>query len=144
MFYWLFTDGRALLDSFLVPLLCLTIFAPIIIAALLGVGIQRDDDGPAMKGRRRLYLLTAYIIVNLGATAVFLALLSNLALTRPTGKPATNGVILFLYGAPSQVNQMRLFLMGALLAMTWLMVSIGLHQILRTGGWLREQIDALR
>lgn len=144
MFYWLFTDGRALLDSFLVPLLCLTIFAPIVIAALLGVGIQRDNDGPAIKGRRRLYVLTAYVIVNLGATALFLALLSNLALTRPTGKPTTNSFILFLNGAPPQVNQMRLFLMGVLLIMTWFMVSIGLHQLLRNGGWLRERIDYLR
>jgi len=39
---------------------------------------------------------------------------------------------------------MRLFLMGALLVMTWFIVSIGLHQILRNGGWLREQIDRLR
>src|SRR5258708_34703983 len=96
-----------------------------------------------MKGRRRLYLLTAYVIVNLGATALFLALLNNLALTRPTGKPITNSVILFLNGAPPQVNQMRLFLMGALLVMTWFIVSIGLHQILRNGGWLRAQVNPL-
>jgi type IV secretory pathway TraG/TraD family ATPase VirD4 len=144
MFYWLFTEGRALLTSFLMPLLCLTVLSPIVIAALLGVGIQRDDDGPSLKGRRRLYLLTAYLIVNLGATALFLALLGNLALTRPTGKPVTNSVILTVNGAPPQVNQMRLFLMGALLMMTWLMVSIGLHQLLRNGGWLRERIDRLR
>src|SRR3954466_382512 len=117
MFYWLFTEGRALLGSFLAPLLCLTIFTPIVIAALLGAGIQRDDDGPTLKGKRRVYLLTAYIIVNLGATALFLTLLGNLALTRPTGKPVTNSVILFMNGAPPQVNQMRLFLMGALLTM---------------------------
>src|SRR5258708_24125041 len=136
MLYWLFTEGRALLDSFLIPLLCLTILAPIIIAALLGVGIQRDDDGPAMKGKRRLYLLTAYLIVNLGATALFLALLNNLALTRPIGKPTTNSIILFLNGAPAQVNQMRLFLMGALLGMTWPIVAIDLHHILLNGAWL--------
>ena len=38
MFYWLFTEGRALLDSFLIPLLCLQCPPVVIIAALLGVG----------------------------------------------------------------------------------------------------------
>ena len=56
-------------------------------AALLGVGIQRDSSDLSMKGRRRLYLLTVYVVVNLGATALYLALLNNFALTRPTGKP---------------------------------------------------------
>jgi type IV secretory pathway TraG/TraD family ATPase VirD4 len=144
MFYWLFTDGHMLLNSFLAPLLCLTVFAPIMVAVLLGAGIQRDDDGPAVKGRRRLYLLVAYVVVNLGVTALFVTLFGNLALVRQSGRPVTNSVILFLNGAPPQFNQMRLFLMGALLAMTWLMVSVSLHQLLRNGGWLRERIDRMR
>jgi len=71
-------------------------------------------------------------------TALYLALLSNFALTRPIGKPTTNSIILFLNGAPAQVNQMRLFLMGNAAGHDLLMVSISLHQILRNGGWLRE------
>lgn len=47
MFYWLFTEGRALLGGCLAPLLCLTVFTPLMVAGLLGAGIQRTGDPAA-------------------------------------------------------------------------------------------------
>ena len=44
MFYWLFTDGRALLGGWIAPLLCLTLLAPILVSAMMGVGIQRTSS----------------------------------------------------------------------------------------------------
>jgi hypothetical protein len=144
MFYWLFTEGRALLGGCLAPLLCLAAMAPFVVAVLLGAGIQRTGESPLFKGRRRVYLLAAYLLVDLGVTALYLALLGNFALTRQIGKPTTSDLILLLTGAPPNVNATRLLIVGLLLVCTWFIVSIGLHQTLRSGGWLRERVDRLR
>jgi type IV secretory pathway TraG/TraD family ATPase VirD4 len=53
-------------------------------------------------------------------------------------------VIDLLIGAPRGVNTMRLFLFGVMLAFTLLVTALGLHSLLRNGGWLRERIDRLR
>ena len=73
-----------------------------------------------MKGRRLLYLLTAYVIVNLGATALPPLHCNNSPSPVQLESRLRTASFLFLNGAPSQVNQMRLFLMGTLLVMTWL------------------------
>jgi type IV secretory pathway TraG/TraD family ATPase VirD4 len=144
MFYWLFTEGKALLDGCLAPLLCLSIVAPLVVAALLGAGIQRTGEEAPRKDRRRVYILAVHIIVNLGVTALYVTLLGSFAITRQTGRPTTNGLILLLTGAPPNVNATRLLIVGLLLVCLWFVVSIGLHQALRGGGWLRERIDRLR
>ena len=65
MFHWLFTEGKTLLGGCLTPLLCLTAFTPLVVAGLLGAGIQRTGETASFRGRRRLYLLFAYAVVNL-------------------------------------------------------------------------------
>ncbi len=144
MFYWLFTEGRALLGGCLAPLLCLGGVAPILIAALLGAGIQRDGEPSHIRGGHRLLLFAAYALVNMAVMALFVTVLGGFAIARQTGKPTTNGFILLLNGAPTSVHQLRLFMTGALLLMTFATASFALHHGLRNGGWLRERIDRLR
>src|SRR5690606_13999732 len=55
-----------------------------------------------------------------------------------------SGIIELLVRAPRGVNTMRLFLFGTMLAFTLMMTAVGLHSLLRNGGWLRERIDRLR
>lgn len=144
MFYWLFTEGKALLGGCLTPLLCLTVATPLVVAGLLGAGIQRTGDPASVKGRRCLYLLCAYAIVNLGVSALYLHLFSGFALVRQVGRATTNGFILLLAGAPPTVNPLRVFMVGMGLIFALVMVSIGLHSALRSGGWLHEWVDRLR
>ncbi|MBE2195952.1 MAG: type IV secretory system conjugative DNA transfer family protein, partial [Anaerolinea sp.] len=144
MFYWLFTEGKVLLGGCLTPLLCLSALTPLVVAGLLGAGIQRTGELTSVKGRRRLYLLFTYTIANLGASALYLSLFSGFALVRQTGRTTSNGFILFLTGAPPTMNPLRLFLVGMGLIFTLVMVSMGLHQALRSGGWLHEWVDRLR
>lgn len=144
MFYWLFTEGKALLGGCLAPLLCLTAFTPLVVAGLLGAGIQRTGDSASFRGRRRLYLFFAYAIVNLGVSALYLYLFSSFALVRQVGRATTNELVLWLAGAPPTVNPMRVLMVGMGLIFTLIMVSIGLHSALRSGGWLHEWVDRLR
>jgi hypothetical protein len=53
MFYWLFTEGRALLGGCLAPLLCLTLMAPIMVSAILRAGIQRTSEKEGTSGWKR-------------------------------------------------------------------------------------------
>ena len=70
MFYWLFTEGRALLGGLLAPLLCLTLTAPIVVNAMLGAGIQRTSEVQGAVGWKRGAKLFAHLIVVLGVSAV--------------------------------------------------------------------------
>ena len=44
MLYWLFTNGRDILSSLITPLLCLSLFMPLIVSAIMGAGIQRSSE----------------------------------------------------------------------------------------------------
>jgi len=143
MFYWLFTDGAKLLSVLVLPLLCIAAMFPLITATLLGAGIQRTGSGTAPKSHR-IWLIVVDVLVNLGVTATYVLALSHFAIARQAGKQTTNGFILLVNGAPPNINQVRLFMVGTLLVMLWIVVSVGLHQGLRNGGWLRERVDRLR
>jgi len=75
VFYWLFTDGRELLGSLLVPLSCLTLLLPLLASAVLGAGIRRSSEGLAARGWKRGLTLLTHFIALLGVTAVVLHLL---------------------------------------------------------------------
>ena len=47
-------------------------------------------------------------------------------------------------GARSLARAEMQLLFGAMLAFVLMITSIGLHSLLRNGGWLRERIDRLR
>ena len=53
MIYWLFTEGRELLSSFLIPLSCLTLLMPLVVSAVFGAGIQRSGEVQSLSGWKR-------------------------------------------------------------------------------------------
>ncbi len=144
MLYWLFTEGRVVLGGLIAPLLCLSLMAPVAVAALLGAGIQRTSDGTALSGWKRGVRLVAHGIVILGVTAVYLTLMSELAIQPMRGRQSNSALAQFITGAPPGVNATRLLLFGVLLAVLVFMVTLGLHSGIRSGGWLRERVDRLR
>ncbi len=144
MFYWLFTEGRALLGGCLAPLLCLTLTAPIMVSAALGAGIQRTSEAQGAAGWKRAAKLLAHLIVLMGVAAVYLTLLGDVAVQPLRGRQSTSGVVHFLTGAPPHVNTMRLFLFGIMLVFVGFVTTLGLHSGVKNGGWLRERVDRLR
>src|SRR5690606_5070693 len=117
MFYWLFTEGRALLGGCLAPLLCLTLTAPIMVSAMLGAGIQRTTEAPGISGWKRGAKLFVHLIVVVGVSAVYLTLLGDMAVQPLRGRQSTNSFVQLLVGAPPNVNAMRLFMFGMMLVM---------------------------
>lgn len=145
MFYWLFTDVRTILISYLLPLFCIALIMPVVVAILLGAGIRRTHDTRHLrKYRQTLSLFLTFIIVLMTTTGVFMALLGDHALQPMRGRTTTPVVIRVLAGAPSHVNPQRLLLFGVLLGLVNLSVALGLHSAIRDGGWLRERVDRLR
>ncbi len=134
MFYWLFTEGRALLGGCLAPLLCLTFMAPIMVSAVLGAGIQRASEAPGLTDWKGGAKLMAHLIVLLGVSAVYLTLLGDMAVQTLRGRQTTNGFVQLLTGAPPHVNAMRLFLFGIMLVFVGFVVTLGLHSGIKNGG----------
>ncbi|MBZ0294312.1 MAG: type IV secretion system DNA-binding domain-containing protein, partial [Anaerolineae bacterium] len=144
MFYWLFTEGRALLGGCLAPLLCLTLTAPIMVSAMLGAGIQRTSATQGVVGWKRGAKFFAHLLVVLGVSALYLTLLGDMAVQPLRGRQSTNDFVQLLVGAPPNINAMRLFMFGMMLVMLWFFLIIGLHSGIKNGGWLRERVDRLR
>jgi len=143
MIYWLFTEGRDGLIGLLPLLLCSAPLFLLITAAALGAGIRRTNDERAQLTALQCGLLIlTYVSLMITITTLYLSFLGERAVQR--GPSNTSGVIEMLVGAPRGVNVMRLFLFGAMLAFTLMMTAVGLHSLLRNGGWLRERIDRLR
>ncbi|MBE2266675.1 MAG: hypothetical protein IAE80_00485, partial [Anaerolinea sp.] len=143
MIYWLFTDGHDALTGLLFPLLCCAPMAMLITAAVLGASIRRtSDEGANASWFQRVLLAVTYAVVLLTVATIYLMLLSDQAVKR--GRSNTSDVIDLLVGAPAGIHTMRLFLFGVFLAFVLMMTAIGLHSLLRNGGWLREKIDRLR
>jgi hypothetical protein len=84
MFYWLFTEGRAALVGLMWPLACSSVVIPILVATLLGVGIQRRADGTPLKttGVISVGRLLSFIVPSLGVIALYTNLLSGITITR--------------------------------------------------------------
>jgi hypothetical protein len=143
MSHWLFTEGRELLGGLLLPLLCCTPMLTLLTAVMLGAGIRRvSDEGAKPSWIQRLGLAVTYVCAMLMVMTAYLVLLGDQAVKR--GRSDVSEVLAWIVGAPRGVNAMRLFLFGILLAFILLMTAVGVHSLLRNGGWLREKIDRLR
>lgn len=144
MIYWLFSDGRELLSSLFIPLLCLTLLMPIIVSAVFGAGIQRSSELQSVSGWKRGLKLFTHSVVLLGITTIYLSLAGDLAIEIVIGRQSTNTFIRAISGGPDTIDHMRLFGFGVMLLFIWVVVSLGLHSGLKNGGWLRERVDRLR
>ena len=143
MIYWLFTHGRDGLMGLLPALLCSVPLVLLVTATALGAGIRRtNDERVKLTAVQRGLLALTYAILLLTITTLYLSVLGEQAVQR--GRSNTSRVIELLVGAPRSVNAMRLFLFGALLTFTLMSTALGLHSLLRNGGWLRERVDRLR
>jgi type IV secretory pathway TraG/TraD family ATPase VirD4 len=147
MFYWLFTEGKAALAGLMWPLTCASIVIPLVVATLLGVGIQRRAGGTPLKttGAISVGRLLSFIIPSLGVMALYTNLLSGIAITRSMERqPSLKGFMAWLVGAPSSVNASRLMILGFGLVCLLFFLNVAIWQGIRNGGWLRERIDRLR
>ena len=144
MIYWLFTEGRALLSSLLAPLMCLTLLMPLVVSAIFGAGIQRSSETQSTSGWKRGAKLVTHGIVLLGVTTLYLALLGDMAIQPVRGRQATNAVIRAIVGGPDNIQHVRLFMFGVMLIFVSFIVTLGLHNGIKNGGWLRERVDRLR
>ena len=141
MFYWLFTDGYLILQSLLWQLVCLSLAMPIVTSISLGAGIRRTSEEKQLTVWQRALRVITYVLIFVTITAIYIMLLADHAIAY--GRPAESGFIRLVVGGQG-IDQMRLFVFGAMLFMLWFMVGIGLHSGIKNGGWLRERIDRLR
>lgn len=147
MFYWLFTQGRALLVGFVLPLTCLSILMPIGFAAMLGISIQRDAEGKPLQteGVQSIGKFLCFMVPNVGLVALYVTLLGNSALIRPTTRQAPmTGLVAVIVGGSNAINQPRLLILGFGLISLLLFLNMLLWQGVRSGGWLRERLDRMR
>lgn len=141
MFYWLFTDGYLILQSLLWQLVCLSLAMPIVTVVSLGAGIRRTSEDKQLTAWQQVLRVITYILIFASITTIYIMLLADRAIAY--GQPAESGFIRLVVGGQG-IDQMRLFIFGAMLFMLWFMVGIGLHSGIKNGGWLRERIDRLR
>ncbi|MBZ0294159.1 MAG: type IV secretory system conjugative DNA transfer family protein [Anaerolineae bacterium] len=144
MIYWLFTDGRTLLGSLTLPLLCLTLLLPLVVSAMFGAGIQRSSETQSIPGWKRGVKLFTHGILLLGVATLYLSLVGDVAIQPVRGRQATNAVIRIIVGGPDNIQHIRLFMFGVMLVFVSFIVTLGLHNGIKNGGWLRERVDRLR
>ncbi len=148
MFYWLFTQGRALrTPTVLIPLLCAAVVLPTLFAVALGIGIQKRSGGRPLQtsGWLSLLCLLCFVAPNVGLSALYVALLGDTAVTRATTRQQPlKGVLALIAGGTDRINQPRLLIVGFGLFCVLLFLNMALWQGTRNGGWLRERVDRLR
>src|SRR5579859_2716947 len=146
MLYWLFTGGRGLLGSLLIPLVPLGLILPLGLCVALGRGIQRTgtDARIGARGGRWLLLMVTFGVVNLATFSAYAVLLGPLAVTTRRGAENTTPLILALTGGPVWVDHNHLFSMAAAGLGLCAFASMALAKGVQNGGWLRERIDRLR
>lgn len=144
MIYWLFTEGRAILSGLIAPLMCLTLTMPLIVSAMFGAGIQRSSGVQSISGWKRGMKLFTHGIVLLGITTLYLIFLGDMAIQPVRGKQATNALIRTIVGGPENIQHMRLFMFGMIWLFVSFLITLGLHNGIKNGGWLRERVDRLR
>ncbi len=141
MFYWLFTDGYLILQSLLWQLVCLSLAMPIVTSVSLGAGIRRTAEEKQLTAWQQGLRVITYVLIFASITTLYIMLLADRAIAY--GQPAESGFIRLVVGGQG-IDQMRLFVFGAMLFMLWFIVGVGLHSGIKNGGWLRERIDRLR
>ena len=144
MFYWLFTEGRSLLQGLLAPLICLALMLPLILSALLGAGIQRTSLAKPFGDWSSIGRLLTHSMVSLVVLALLLLVMGTSALQPARGRQTSNALIRFLSGGPDRIQHTRLVLWGSLMLFAVGTINLFLHNGLRNGGWLRERVDRLR
>jgi hypothetical protein len=145
MVYLLFTSGLKVAQIAIVPTILLALIVPVVVAFLKGKGGGRSaEDETGSK-------FSAGIIASIGLAMLVglqlgILVLSGLAVRRATGRGPEGIAEVFssIFLGPSQFNQT--WLTGGGLGLVFLVAisGMGMYELVRDGGWLRERIDVLR
>src|SRR5690606_11690877 len=113
-------------------------------SAIFGAGIQRSSETQSTFGWKRGVKLFTHGILLLGVATLYLSLLGDVAIQPVRGRQATHAVIRAIVGGPNNIQHMHLFMFGVMLVFVSFIVTLGLHNGIKNGGWLRERVDRLR
>jgi hypothetical protein len=141
MLYWLFTTYRNAALFAGIPLTCLGIVVPMIVAYTLGAGGQKSSE-PIPSARQVWLLRGVSLIVGLAVIHVLILLLGGIAVDRSYAR-VSNPLVTILIGPPG-FHYGRLGLFGFLTVGLGIGAGIGIQQLIRDGGWLREQMNRMR
>lgn len=141
MLYWLFTTYRSMALFAGIPLLCMAVVAPMVAAYTLGAGGQKSND-PTPNAQQVWMLRGVSLIVALAVIHIAIVLLGSIAIARSYSR-VSSPLILALIGPPGY-DDGRLALMGFLTVGLGIGAGIGVQQLIRDGGWLREQLNRMR
>jgi type IV secretory pathway TraG/TraD family ATPase VirD4 len=143
MIYWLFTDGKEIAGSLLLPLLCTAPLLLFITAVSLGTSIRRTGEAYLkLSSIERTLVLVSYIVSILTTSTLYLNLFANRAIER--GRSNGSDLVSVWVGAPYGIDSARLLQFALVLVMVVIFTVIALHSQLKNGSWLREKIDRLR
>ncbi len=141
MLYWLFTTYRSAALFVAIPLLCLAVVAPIIAVHVLGMGGQKSAD-PTPSAKQTWVMRGSALIVGLAVVHIALVILGSIAVERSYAR-ASSPLITILIGPPGY-HSGRLALTGFLTVGLGIGAAIGVQQLIREGGWLREALNRMR
>ena len=145
MMYVLFTEGRVTPHKLADPAALPDSGAVDRHELSAGAGIRRTENEAQTRRQWQWWALAGCTIVALTTvTTLCVVLLGDLAVQPARSRRVTNSLILFLTGAPPNVDPFRLFLFGALVIFADIVTLLSLHHMLRDGGWLRERTERLR
>ncbi|MCI0713730.1 MAG: type IV secretion system DNA-binding domain-containing protein [Chloroflexi bacterium] len=142
MMYWLLTELSV--GWCLLPLLCLALPLPWLVAYLMGPSIRRDGMRDGVSGRDRWLRGIVHSLMSLMGLLVYLQLMRSVAVQLASETMISSPVLKAIAGGPPTVNQALLLLTG----LGGLLLVFGLNMVLqeglRQGGHMREQVDRWR
>jgi hypothetical protein len=146
MLHFLFTTGREVMQFTIWPVILLTILAPFIVALVAGRGGGRAiEGGEDAADPTRLPIMIASALGALTVLHLAVLITAGLAIRNDYDKASgIMDVLGSLFIAPYGVDRGRLGMVGALSLFASFIGGFAMWNLIRDGGALREQIDAIR
>ncbi len=141
MLYWLFDTYAKIAFVAAIPLTCISLIAPVVVALLIGTS-ERQSANTADRRKYWLAITATLIVVALAAAHIALMLIGERALVRavPT---AQNPFLETLFG-PAQYSRSQLSMMAGVVLLSGIAAAVGVNTLLVDGGILREFLMQLR
>ena len=140
MIYWLFTDGRDLLATLLIPLLCLSVILPVLTLIRLGASIQRSQQPLTQRVTQRMLPVATSALLGVTIFSGYLLLMGDAAIQTTRTRQESHPLI----GAPVNVDADRLLVFAVVGVFISLMIVITFQSGIKEGGWLRERVERFR
>src|SRR5438045_3268141 len=142
MLHFLFTTGRTIAGYAILPSLVLAIVVPVVMAWRMGKGGGRTADDADTTPTSYWPVLISSLIVGLTVLQLGLLIFGGWAVVR--GRNSSTSALSTLLVGPNNVKSGPLISFGVVVLMAAVIAALGVHEVIRDGGWLREQIDAIR